>query len=88
MIFAIDGSSFLKVIDEQNTLHIPKYGGKTLSADVCVFGCFGRLSPAAVHSADCQFDSGVKWSIHVSSIVTSLCKNSFFVALKQLQTTL
>ena len=34
---------------------------KTLPADVCVFGCFGWLSPAAVHSANCQFDSGVKW---------------------------
>ena len=33
---------------------------KTLPADVCVFGCFGRLSPAAVHSTDCQFDSGMK----------------------------
>ena len=45
---------------------------KTLPADVCVFGW---LSPAAVHSADCRFDSGVKWWIHVSSIVTYLRKN-------------
>ena len=50
---------------------------KTLPAGACVFGRFGRLSPAAVHSVDCQFDSGVKWWIHVSSIVTYLCKNSF-----------
>ena len=49
---------------------------KTLPADVCVFGHFGQLSPAAVHSADCWFDSGVKW-IHVSSIIRYLCKNSF-----------
>ena len=50
---------------------------KALPADVCVFGCFGSLSPAAAHSADCWFDSGVKWQIHVSYIVTYLCKNSF-----------
>ena len=60
---------------------------KTLPADVCIFGHFRRLSPAAVHSADCQFDSRVKWWIHVSSIVTYLCKNSFVLRWK-LQTTL
>ena len=52
---------------------------KTLSADVGVFGQFGQLSPATVHSADCRFDSGVKWWIHVSSIVTYLCQNSFLL---------
>ena len=52
---------------------------KTLPADVCVFGHFGWLSPTAVHSADCQFYSGVKWWIHVSSIVPYLCKNSFLL---------
>ena len=31
-------------------------------------------SPAADHSANCQFDSGMKWWIHVSSIITYLCK--------------
>ena len=77
MIFAINGSSFLKVIDEQNTLCITKYQAKTLPADVCVFGRFRRLSPAAVHSTDSQFDSGMKWSIHVSSIVTHWCKTPF-----------
>ena len=41
---------------------------KTLPADVCVFGRFGWVSPAAVNSADGQFDSRVKWWIHVSSI--------------------
>ena len=51
---------------------------KTLPADVCVFGCIGQLSPAAVHSADFWFNSGVKWWIYVSSIVTHLCKNFFF----------
>ena len=50
---------------------------KTLPADVCIFGCFGWLSLAAVHSADCRFDSEVNWRIHVSSIVTYLCKNFF-----------
>ena len=52
---------------------------KTLPADVWIFGRFGRLSPAAVHSTDCRFDSRVKWWIHVSSIVTYLHKNSFLL---------
>ena len=43
MIFVIDDSSFLKVVDEQNTLRIPKYGSQTLPVDVCVFDRFGRL---------------------------------------------
>ena len=60
---------------------------KSLPADVCVFGCFWQLSPAAVHSADCQFDSGGKWWIHVWSIVTYSHK-LLFIVLKQLQTTL
>ena len=50
---------------------------KTLPADVCIFDRFGQLSPAAVRSADCRFDSGVKWWIYVLSIVIYLCKNSF-----------
>ena len=52
---------------------------KTLPADVCIFGRFGWLSPAAVYSVDCRFDSGVKWWIYVSAIVTCLCKNSFLL---------
>ena len=48
---------------------------KTLPTDFCIFGHFGWLSPAAVHSFDCRLDSGVKWWIHVSSIVTYLYKN-------------
>ena len=52
---------------------------KTLPADVCNFGRFGQLSLAAVQSTDSQFDSGVKWWIHVLSIVTYLCKNSFLL---------
>ena len=52
--------------------------GKTLPA-VCVFGCFERFSPAAVHSADCQFDSRVKWWIHILSIFTYLHKNCFLL---------
>ena len=45
---------------------------KILPADVCIFGRFEQLSPAAVFSADCRFDSGVKWWIHVTAIVTYL----------------
>ena len=44
-----------------------------------VSGHFGQLSPTAVHSADCWFDSGMKWWIHVSSIITYLCKNSLLL---------
>ena len=50
---------------------------KTLPADVCVFCHFRRLSSAAVYSADCWFDSEVKWWVHVSFIVAYLCINSF-----------
>ena len=46
-----------------------------------IFGRFGQHSPAAVHSADCWFDSGVKWWIHASSIITYLRKNSFLLHL-------
>ena len=52
---------------------------KTLPADVCVFGCFGQFWSAAVHSADCRFDSRVKWWILLSSIITYLHKNSFLL---------
>ena len=52
---------------------------KILLADVCVFGHFGWLSPAAVHSPDSRFDPGVKWRIHGSSIVTYLCKKLFLL---------
>ena len=52
---------------------------KTLPSNICVFGCFGRLSPIAVHSANCRFDSRLKWWIHLSFIVTYLCKNSFLL---------
>ena len=50
---------------------------KTLPADVCIIGWFGQLSPAAVNSVDCQFDSRVKWWIYVSSMVTYLRKTPF-----------
>ena len=59
--------------------------GKTLPADICVLDHFGQLSPAAVHTADCRFDSRVKWwicFIHCHIFMQKL----FFVALKQLQT--
>ena len=60
---------------------------KTLPADACVFGRFGQLSPASVHSVDCWFD----WSE-----VVDLCflhchvftQKLLFVELNQLQTTL
>ena len=49
---------------------------KTLPANAYIFR---HLTPAAAHSTDYQFHSGVKWWIHVSSIVTYLCKNSFLL---------
>ena len=52
---------------------------KILPADVWIFGRFGRLSPAALHSSDCRFVSEVKWWNHVSSIVTYLHKISFLL---------
>ena len=55
---------------------------KTLPADACAFGHFERLSPAAVYSADSRLDSGVKYWIYVSSIISYLCKNSFFVCVE------
>ena len=54
-------------------------GAKTLPADVCIFGHFGRLSPATVPSADSRFDPRVKWWIHVLSIVIYLYKNFFLL---------
>ena len=52
---------------------------KTLAADVYIFGCFGLLSPAAVHSAYCWFDSGREVWTYITSIVTYLCKNSLLL---------
>ena len=53
-------------------MRIQKKGGQNLPVDVCVFGRFVKLSPAAVHSANCRIDTGVKWWIPVSSIVIYL----------------
>ena len=60
---------------------------KTLLADVCFFGLLGQLLSAVVHSTDSRFDSGLKWCIHVSSIVIYWHKKSL-VTLKKLETTL
>ena len=65
-----------------------KIEAKTLPADACIFGWFGRLSSAAIHSADCQF---WLWSevvdpyfIHCHIFIQKI----LFVVLKQLETTL
>ena len=68
---------FFKVIDEHNTLCIQNTEAKSLPADICIFSCFGGLSPATVHSTDCRFDSRVKRWIPVLIIVTYLHKNFF-----------
>ena len=60
---------------------------KILPADVCVFGYFERLSFATVHSPVSQFDSRVKWWIHVFSHC-HIFMEKVFVELKQLQTML
>lgn len=46
------------MVDQQNTKSDPKYGYENLPADFWIFGCFGRLLSAAVHSAD-DLGSGV-----------------------------
>ena len=67
-----------KVIDEQNTLYIPKYGGQNLC--LLMFASLFSLDGFFdIHSANCRFDSWVKWWIHVSSIVTYLCKTPFLL---------
>ena len=55
---------------------------KTLPADVYIFGNFGWLSLAAVYSADCWFDSEMKWWIHVSSIVTYIYTKTPFCCME------
>ena len=53
-----------------------------MAIEFCVFGHFGWLTRDAVHSADCRIDSVVKWLIHVSSIVTHLCKKTPFCCIE------
>ena len=88
MIFAIDGSSFLKVIDEQNTLRIPKYSGQNLA---CWFLCLWLLWTA--FSCCCPLSWLLIWLwsevvdpcfIHCHMFMQKL----LLVVLKQLQTTL
>ena len=85
--FAVDGSSFLKVIDEQNTLCIPKYKGQNLA---CL--CLSLVALNSFHlllSTHLTTDLTLEWSggpcfIHCSIFTQKL----LFVALKQLQTML
>ena len=49
---------------------------KTLPTDVCIFGCFGWLPFAAVHSAEFQFDYRMKWWSMFHPL-SHLRKNSF-----------
>ena len=51
---------------------------KILPADVCVFGHSGWHLAAAVHSVDCQFDSGLKWWIHFWSML-HICAKPFLL---------
>ena len=77
MIFTIDGSSFLKVIDKQNTLYIPKYGDQNVA-----WWCLNLCSLWVVFTCCClfsRFDSGVKWWIRVSFFFTRLRKKSFLL---------
>ena len=48
----------------------------TLPADEIVFVFFGAEPPLSVHYFDCSFISGVKWWIHVSSMVMGRRKQS------------
>ena len=83
-----DGSSFLKVIDEQNTLHIPKYEGQNIAC-----WCLRLWSLWTAFSCFCPFSWLPIWLL---SEVVDPCfihchifmQKLLFVALKQLQTTL
>ena len=88
MIFAIDGSSFLKIIDEQNTLRIPKHEGQNLAC-----WCLSLWSLWIAFT--CRFT--LSWlSIWLWTEVVDPCfirchifmQKLLFVALKQLQTML
>ena len=75
MIFPIDGSSFPKVIDEQNTRCIPKYGGLLMFASLVTLDSFNLLL-----STQLTANLTPEWrGRFVSSIVTYLCKNSFLL---------
>ena len=73
ILFTIDGSSFPRGLMNKIPCASQNTEAIILPADVCIFGCFGWLSP------DCRFDFGVKWWIHVSPIVTYLHKNIFLL---------
>ena len=61
---------------------------KTLTAEVYTLVPFGWLSPAAVHSADCWFDSWISGGSMFQPLLHIYAKKQLFVVLKQLQTTL
>ena len=47
---------------------------KILPTDICVFSRFGQLSPAAVHSADCQFGGSMFHPLsHIYAKTTFCC---------------
>ena len=86
MIFAIDGSSFLKVIDEQNTLSILKYRGQNLAC-----WCLHLWSLWMAFTCCCLLSWLPNWlwsevvdpgfiSCHIFT------QKLLFIALKQLQT--
>ena len=88
MIFAIDGSCFLKVINKQNTLHLPKYGGQNLAC-----WCLHLWLLRMAFTCCCP----LSWlPIWLRSEVVDPCflychifmQKLLFVTLKQLQTTL
>ena len=73
------GSSFLKVIDEQNTLRFPKYGGQNYACWYLILWLLWTPFSWCCPLNDSRFNSGVTWWIDVSSIVTCLRKNSFLL---------
>ena len=74
---AIKYSLFMVLPFSRWSMNIPYTEAENLPADGFVFGRFGRLSPAAVHSVDYRF--GVKSRIHDLLHVRYLRKNSFFL---------
>lgn len=54
VMVAIDSVAYFKTVDDQNSMSISKYGHHNLASLLL-------RSSAAVHLADCRFDTGVYW---------------------------
>ena len=62
IILAIDDFSFLKIINEQNTLHIPKYGGQNLACILMFVSLIALDSFHLLPSTQLTADLTPEWS--------------------------